>query len=190
MAHLERVQLAQDEGYRMVELKSNSKVAIDIISTTSDEDPYFSIIQRIRELLQKDRACFHMHTWKEGNQCANYLAKELLNVDSMEILFQPPEDLKELLNKDIASYSQILFVVWALALHCNQKKKKKISFLSWHLILIAQKQKINNYFNNNISQKKILVQSHITTKQLPCGVLDSESVRCFFVFFLWLNLRV
>ncbi|CAJ2652542.1 unnamed protein product [Trifolium pratense] len=68
--------LAWDFGFTELWCYSNSKSAIKLISETVNTwHRYAAIIHNIKELLARDWRIHIVHTYREGNACADYLAK-------------------------------------------------------------------------------------------------------------------
>lgn len=60
-----------------------------------------ALILRIRDLLTKNWENKLMHAWRLGNQRADYLAKQALMIESMQVLQQPLIALRDLLSRDV-----------------------------------------------------------------------------------------
>lgn len=76
---------------------------IEEVEVTS---PYHNVVQQIRTLRNKEWACNLKHTWREGNKCSDWLAKEAArNQCNQRSPEHPPEELKELLGADVIGVS-------------------------------------------------------------------------------------
>lgn len=101
---------------------------IEEVEVTS---PYHNVVQQIKTLRNKEWACNLKHTWREGNKCSDWLAKEAArNQCNQRSPEHPPEELKELLGADVIGVSTprliSLFIgAYPLPLPLYPKKGKK-----------------------------------------------------------------
>lgn len=91
MAILKGLSLAWDLGIRRLVCCSDSKMAIDIIEKACNLfHVYAVLIQNIKDLLMKDWLVTLIHTWREGNAAADFLAKLGAQGDSSWSIFEAP----------------------------------------------------------------------------------------------------
>jgi len=96
--------MAWSEGLSHVIVESDSKVLIDMVANNckiSGTIP--SMIRRIQEILQRYWHTQVIHTWREGNRCADWLANFSLSLDSwnLVVLESPASELQRLIYDDI-----------------------------------------------------------------------------------------
>ncbi|XP_071924115.1 uncharacterized protein [Coffea arabica] len=89
------MQLAWIKGYKDVTIES----LIEDVVTTS---PYHNLVKQIRNMKSREWSCRLQHRWREGNKCADWLAKEAIQLQLLGGLMEEPSDgLRELLGADI-----------------------------------------------------------------------------------------
>jgi len=95
------LKMATDMGFAPVACYSDFILAINSIKEAfSKYHVYAVIIHEIQELLSYDNVSIH-HTLREGNQCADFLAKLGASSDVKLLVHpQPPNDLRPLLRLD------------------------------------------------------------------------------------------
>ncbi|KAJ1396409.1 Ribonuclease H domain [Sesbania bispinosa] len=72
-----------------------------ILEDMSPYHQYAATISNIKSLLSKDWSVTILHTFREGNQSADCLAKRGVHAESaFEVLHLPPAELKDLLLAD------------------------------------------------------------------------------------------
>lgn len=70
------LELSWSRGYREVMCESNSETALALVKDgVQQTHPYAPIVDYIRSFTQKDRWLSFHHTLREGNMCADWLAK-------------------------------------------------------------------------------------------------------------------
>lgn len=96
------LKLAWNEGYRRVILETDSLTRVNLIKEGSEDSPYANIIHTIRQWLSKDWDCELVHTWREGNACADCLAKwSHQHKAGITLWNKPPDLVKQLFNDDV-----------------------------------------------------------------------------------------
>lgn len=119
---------------------SDSQVAPNLISAATNEDPNFSLIWRIHDLLNREWECTLLHCWRECNWCADFLAKKVLEIKSRQILHYPLEDLCLLLSSEVAGVPTPRFcVVLAFSHPLAPQKKKRFCVVLTFSQSLAQK---------------------------------------------------
>ncbi|KAF5200753.1 reverse transcriptase [Thalictrum thalictroides] len=89
---LKGLSLAWDEGSRQVSIETDSMASIQLINGASPLDPHYNLVLLIRNLLTKHVHCKIEHLWREGNFCADHLAKASTSEQpGLHILRDPPE---------------------------------------------------------------------------------------------------
>jgi ribonuclease HI len=93
--------MAKDLGFAPVACYSDSTLAINMIKEAfSKYHVYAVLLHEIKEQLSQDNVSLH-HTLREGNQCADFLAKlGASSDDNLVVHPQPPDDLRLLLRLD------------------------------------------------------------------------------------------
>jgi len=63
-----------------------------------------SFVQRIQDILRREWHTQVIHTWREGNRCADWLANFSLSLNSwnLVVLKSPPNELQNLMFDDIS----------------------------------------------------------------------------------------
>jgi len=75
--------MAWSEGLSHVIVKSDSKVLIDMVNNNCKINGTIpSQVRRIQEILQRDWHTQVIHTWQEGNICADCLSNFSLSLNS------------------------------------------------------------------------------------------------------------
>jgi ribonuclease HI len=94
--------LAWDFGYNNVSCRSDCKEALSLIQEPVFKPrKYIGIIDSIKELISRDWIVSFALTCREGNQCADFMAKVGANVmDCLRIFPEPPACLGSLLLSD------------------------------------------------------------------------------------------
>jgi ribonuclease HI len=94
--------LAWDIGYNDVSCRSDCKEALSLIhEPIFRPHKYVGIIDSIKELISRDWNISFVHTYREGNQCADFMAKLGANaMDCFGIFPEPPASLGSLLLSD------------------------------------------------------------------------------------------
>ncbi|CAI0377844.1 unnamed protein product [Linum tenue] len=67
------LQRAWDEGIRKLEVQTDSNTTLELIQTTTAQHPHYTIVSRIRSLVEKDWQVTTKHIFKEGNAVADFL---------------------------------------------------------------------------------------------------------------------
>jgi ribonuclease HI len=95
MAIYKGLLLAWDLNIKDLWCYSNSKMAIKLITELVDEwHHYAAILNNIKELLNRDWRVLILHTFRESNVCADYLAKHgVNNTDVFVSIVIPPVGL-------------------------------------------------------------------------------------------------
>ncbi|RZB90460.1 putative ribonuclease H protein [Glycine soja] len=76
LAILHGLNLSWDKGFRNIQCESDSKLALQLISEGRNSlHPYASIIQKIQDFKLLHWDLHFNHTFREGNMCADELAK-------------------------------------------------------------------------------------------------------------------
>ncbi|XVE98826.1 hypothetical protein REPUB_Repub03eG0142300 [Reevesia pubescens] len=86
----------------MLIVRFDAKILLDLVnSSDSDLHPLGSLIKDIHVLKARNWVCNLSHTLREGNFCADLLAKSVCDMDlDFEILRTLPSDMDHLLNSD------------------------------------------------------------------------------------------
>lgn len=95
----------QDRGIAKLLVESDFKVLVDMLARRGDEtDTHYALARRIKRLLTRDWEVQIVHTWREGNMCADWLVVLCLQNDSLDttILEEPSEALSHFIIDDIA----------------------------------------------------------------------------------------
>jgi ribonuclease HI len=102
IAILHGLELCWDNGFRNVTCYSDSLQAVTLIKTgVSHHHQFANEIQRVRQLLSKDWNTVINHTFREGNACADLLAKMGASANlPLVILENPPAQLSSALRAD------------------------------------------------------------------------------------------
>ncbi|XP_027167825.1 uncharacterized protein LOC113767819 [Coffea eugenioides] len=104
-------ELAWTEGYRRVVLESDSLIGIQLIKEGSEDGPYGNIIYRIRQWMRKEWQCKLNHTWREGNGCADSLAKWSHQQElGLTVLDRPADVVKRCLNEDLRGVASSRYI--------------------------------------------------------------------------------
>ncbi|XP_057453140.1 uncharacterized protein LOC130745004 [Lotus japonicus] len=83
--------LASDRGARDVECHSNSLDVVSLVnSVPSSRRSYAALIWDIKDLLDREWRVEVYHTLREGNACANFLAKFGVGQDSQLVSIDSP----------------------------------------------------------------------------------------------------
>jgi len=95
------ISIALDMGITDMVIYSDSLHSINLITENSSHfHAHAVLIQDIRDVLSQGNYSLH-HTLREGNFCADYLAKLGAATDApIQIHSSPPEDLRPLLRND------------------------------------------------------------------------------------------
>ncbi|KAL5818299.1 hypothetical protein ACOSQ4_022141 [Xanthoceras sorbifolium] len=101
-------------GFKKIIVESDSKEAVDLINTNSnDNSPFLSIILGCKKLLEGDWSCSIIHTFREANRVADRLAKIGHTLKLGVTIFQvPPPCTILLLDEDQRSVG-IVRPVWS-----------------------------------------------------------------------------
>ncbi|XP_024626732.1 uncharacterized protein [Medicago truncatula] len=96
------LKMAKDMGLAPVACYSDSILAINTIKESySKYHVYAVLLHEIQKQLFQDGGSLH-HTLREGNQCADFLAKLGASTDAnLVVHLQPPHDLRPLLRLDV-----------------------------------------------------------------------------------------
>ncbi|GAU30014.1 hypothetical protein TSUD_160990 [Trifolium subterraneum] len=102
MANLHGLDLCWVNGYRKIECYSDSLQAVALIRDgVSPHHQYANEIQSIRHLLRRDWIVAVIHTLREGNACADVLAKMGSSESSAQVVLdEPPPQLSSALHAD------------------------------------------------------------------------------------------
>ncbi|KAF7806654.1 ribonuclease H [Senna tora] len=102
------LELAWKKGCKKVICESDSRDALQSVEWATDVHIYRSMIKKIRELLGREWEVRLVHTLREGNQCADYLAKMgSKSRDSGYVWHCAAPALSEQLSKDAAGVTYI-----------------------------------------------------------------------------------
>ncbi|KAK7260660.1 hypothetical protein RIF29_26901 [Crotalaria pallida] len=100
--------LAWDHGFRQVECRSD---CLEVLKLVQGEQNFFhayaTTIASIRDLLSRDWSVVLRHTLREGNQCADILAKKGSAMNSGLTVFDVPSP--DLMLALLADYLGIMF---------------------------------------------------------------------------------
>jgi ribonuclease HI len=99
------MQVARRQGYTNLIVESDSKFLIDMVTGSCKLNGNTPIlVRRIQDLSKLQWHVIFMHTWREGNRCADWLASYSLNQSSYDvsILEVPPRELQNLLFDDFS----------------------------------------------------------------------------------------
>nr|XP_027065766.1 beta-glucosidase 12-like [Coffea arabica] len=109
------LQLAWTEGYRSVVLESDSLIGIlQLIKEGSEDGPYGNIIYRIRQWMRKEWQCKLNRTWREGNGCADSLAKWSHQQElGLTVLDRAPDVVKRCLNEDVRGVASLAILLFS-----------------------------------------------------------------------------
>src|ERR1044072_2929243 len=109
MAIYHGLRLAWEHGFRKVLCLTDSLLSVSLIQTQlSQFHEYAVIVGNIKALLRREWEVRLCHTLREGNMCADFLAKAGARQDhSLEVLVSPPPGLGPLLCADAAGVSFI-----------------------------------------------------------------------------------
>jgi ribonuclease HI len=97
--------MAWREGISHLIVESDSKVLIDMVTNNCKINGTIpSLVQRIQEILRREWHTQVIHTWREGNRCADWLANFSLSLNSWNLvaLESPPNELQNLMFDDIS----------------------------------------------------------------------------------------
>ncbi|KAK2382027.1 TMV resistance protein N [Trifolium repens] len=97
------LQLAWDLGYKSIIMESDSQAALDLIANTQQNEfhPHATLLSLIRKLTSLPWVISFAHTLREGNECADWLAKfGATNIDSFKIWIAHPPQLDNILFAD------------------------------------------------------------------------------------------
>jgi ribonuclease HI len=103
------LQLAWDLGYKSIIMESDSQAALDLIANTQQNEfhPHATLLSLIRKLTFLPWVISFAHTLREGNECADWLAKfGATNVDSFKIWIAPPPQLDNILFADTSGVNR------------------------------------------------------------------------------------
>ncbi|KAJ1395188.1 Ribonuclease H domain [Sesbania bispinosa] len=91
--------LAWENGFRFVSLRSDSKFALSLISgSTPMYHKYAAILGKIASFINQEWTVKFEHILREGNSCADWLAKlGAKSSSSLERVLHPPQDFAFLL---------------------------------------------------------------------------------------------
>ncbi|KAL3533888.1 hypothetical protein ACH5RR_007409 [Cinchona calisaya] len=96
------LEISWDLGLKHLEIESNSLFGVQIIQEATENQQHYSLINHIRELLSRDWECQLSHYWREGNSCADVLAKMSLGLSlGVTLLPEPPDIVKSDLSADV-----------------------------------------------------------------------------------------
>ena len=90
-------------GYRSIILESDSQTTLDLIADTTHNDfhPHASLLSLIRKFASLHWVVSFTHTLREGNECADWLAKfGATSADSLKVWIAPPPQLDIILLGD------------------------------------------------------------------------------------------
>nr|ABN09101.1 Ribonuclease H [Medicago truncatula] len=101
-AILNGLQLAWDLGFRIITLEPDYKSALDLIlDNDTTYHPHAIVLGRIRTLMSRDWSLLFNHTLREGNECADWLAKYDAQSDvSLKLWVSPPPQFAHVLLAD------------------------------------------------------------------------------------------
>jgi len=102
------MQLAWKHGFHHLQVKSDSKTLVDMITGKININGNLStLVRRIHELLKLNWQVQFNHTWREGNMSADWLANLSFSMDSFNfhVMDTPPNEVSSLLFDDISGAS-------------------------------------------------------------------------------------
>ncbi|KAL3533571.1 hypothetical protein ACH5RR_007092 [Cinchona calisaya] len=96
------LEISWDLSLKHLEVESDSLLGIQIIQEAIENHQHYNLINRIRELLSRDWECRLSHYWREGNSCADVLAKMSLSLSlGVTFLPDPPDIVKSAVSADM-----------------------------------------------------------------------------------------
>lgn len=99
-------------GIKHLQVESDSLQAISLVQEAEERHIHSNIIWKIRELLHRNWQCKLNHFWREGNSCADILAKKSIDLQLGLTFFpDPPDIVKPLLSADLIGASYIRKIV-------------------------------------------------------------------------------
>ncbi|GAU35993.1 hypothetical protein TSUD_211300 [Trifolium subterraneum] len=98
-----RLQLAWDLGFRTIILESDSKSAINLILEDDNNfHPHAIVLGQIRIFRARNWSLSFSHTLREGNECADWLAKHGAQSDvNLKLWVSPPPQIAHVLLADV-----------------------------------------------------------------------------------------
>ncbi|CAJ2671539.1 unnamed protein product [Trifolium pratense] len=101
--------LAMDRGFNNVIIESDSTIAIGLVEhDISPLHPYAPLIKKIRQFQNMDWTIAFHHTLREGNECADWLAKKGATSDvSLKIWHSCPPQLSNVLIADASGVARL-----------------------------------------------------------------------------------
>ena len=108
---LKGIEMAWNSGERRVILETDSKAALELVQGAGPDSLLSNLIHQIRNYTRRDQKCSLQHVWREGNKCADWLAKQSVSSDlGMRILTELLQELRELIGADILGVATPRFV--------------------------------------------------------------------------------
>lgn len=94
-------------GCKKVIVETDSQVALSLIKEAPRGSQYWNLLAEIREMIDWDWECKLEHSWREGNMCADFLAKLGRRLAPGVAVFKnPPQPLQELLGQDLSGVAR------------------------------------------------------------------------------------
>ncbi|XP_027075657.1 uncharacterized protein [Coffea arabica] len=88
--------LGRWQGYQRVILELDSVTSISLVRGNVQDSTHHNLIAQVKQALRRDGESKISRTWREGNVCADYLAKKSINMDLVfQRLRNPPDELIE-----------------------------------------------------------------------------------------------
>ncbi|KAK4270869.1 hypothetical protein QN277_019637 [Acacia crassicarpa] len=108
-ALLDGLRLAWSRGYKDLEVQVDCLVALKLVQHNNDlANASSSIVRRIHNLLDEDWRVTITHVYREGNQCADFLATFALNLEEgLHLLQEPPRAMHFLLHADAVGEGRV-----------------------------------------------------------------------------------
>ncbi|KAK7269582.1 hypothetical protein RIF29_22314 [Crotalaria pallida] len=102
LAVLHGLKLAWSRGFRSIECRTDRMEVLNLLKGGFNHfHLYASIIASIVDVVRRDWSVMFSHTLREGNQCADFLAKKGACMDAnMEVFESPPPGLSNVLLAD------------------------------------------------------------------------------------------
>ena len=100
--------LAKDKNWENLIVETDYKVAMGLIGKNEElEHPMSHIIEECKKIMEFLGASIQ-HTWREGNFCANAMAKlGGMHSDHLKIFCQPPIKVKHFLFEDLTRVTRV-----------------------------------------------------------------------------------
>nr|AIK35195.1 LINE-type retrotransposon LIb DNA [Ipomoea batatas] len=94
--------IAKNRGYNHIIAETDSEAVVQVLINDRAVGPFdFTLLADCKSLIHQFQECRIMHTFREGNQCADHLANIGQSITSGTTWWDhPPAELTELLNRD------------------------------------------------------------------------------------------